>query len=314
MENRYYTVMVIPERSSVVKKWVVRTKQIHIFLGVLGAVLLVGLVTFMMTLRYFTQYGDFKEAQLQNRFLEGKLQLLQDKLAASEATLVRIQNFEQKLRVLAKLDQQPSVGGFGPISGEEQEIFLKGKKNQDKGSEQLAAQESSHHGFRVRSLELTADELVSKASFQEQSLQQLYELLKDQRSILSSTPSIWPAKGWLTSRFGYRTSPFTGESKAHAGIDIAANTGTRVVAPADGIVTQVGYEDGYGKVLSISHGYGLSTKYGHNSEILVKVGQKVKRGETICLIGSTGRATGPHLHYEVHVNGVPINPAKYILN
>ena len=303
--------MLIPERSSGVKKWIVPLKKIKIIIGSIAAVTFFCMLTFMITVRYFIKQGEFNDVQLQNRFLEGKLQLVQDKLASSEATLVRIQNFEQKLRVLAKLDQQPVVGGFGPITGEEQEIFLKGQKD---AASSTNAIDDAKHGFRVKSMEITADELVSRSSMQEQSLQQLYELLKDQRSILSSTPSVWPAKGWVTSRFGYRTSPFTGESQAHAGIDIAAPTGTRVIAPADGVVTSVTYEDGYGKVLTINHGYGVTTKYGHNSEILVKSGQRIRRGETLSLIGSTGRATGPHLHYEVRMNGIPVNPSRYILN
>lgn len=307
--------MLIPERSSGVKKWIVPLKKVKIFVGALAATTFVCLLTFMITVRYFIKQAEFNDVQLQNRFLEGKLQLVQDKLASSEATLVRIQNFEQKLRVLAKLDQQQTVGGFGPITGEEQEIFLKGQKDPATSTQNASSSlDDAKHGFRLKSMEITADELVVRSSMQEQSLQQLYELLKDQRSILSSTPSVWPAKGWLTSRFGYRTSPFTGESQAHAGIDIAAPTGTRVVAPADGVVTSVTYENGYGKVLVINHGYGVTTRYGHNSEILVKSGQRVRRGETISLIGSTGRATGPHLHYEVRLNGIPVNPARYILN
>ena len=99
----------------------------------------------------------------------------------------------------------------------------------------------------------------------------------------------------------------------HEGLDIAANPGTPVVAPADGMVTYAGYDAGYGKLIVIDHGYGVETRYGHNSEIQVAVGQKVRHGQRIAAVGSTGRSTGPHLHYEVRVNGQPIDPLNYIL-
>ncbi|MEZ4819129.1 MAG: M23 family metallopeptidase [Bdellovibrionota bacterium] len=166
----------------------------------------------------------------------------------------------------------------------------------------------------TESLQLDLGRVTKRASLQEQSLQELYELLKDQRSILASTPSIKPVDGYYTSGFGYRISPFTGNRQMHAGIDLYAPIGTPVHSTADGVVTRVANDAGYGKFLVISHGYGYSSLYGHNSKILVKVGQRIKRGQTISLVGKTGRSTGPHLHYEVKLNGVAINPVKYILN
>jgi murein DD-endopeptidase MepM/ murein hydrolase activator NlpD len=118
----------------------------------------------------------------------------------------------------------------------------------------------------------------------------------------------------VTSGFAYRKSPFTNEREFHEGLDISARTGTEVIAPADGVVSEIGKTYGFGNLLIISHGYGLKTTYGHLSSILVRKGQKVKRGEKIALTGSTGRTTGPHLHYEVALNGVPVNPLNYILN
>jgi murein DD-endopeptidase MepM/ murein hydrolase activator NlpD len=120
--------------------------------------------------------------------------------------------------------------------------------------------------------------------------------------------------GWKTSSFGYRRSPFTGRRELHKGLDIAAPNGSPIIAPADGVVTYSARKGLMGNMISIKHGYGLLTRYGHLSKMLKKKGEKVERGEIIALVGSTGRSTGPHLHYEVRLNGVPVNPEKYILN
>ena len=145
-----------------------------------------------------------------------------------------------------------------------------------------------------------------------QAQQDVRNLLNDQISISRSTPRGWPTRGWLSSYFGKRKSPFTGRTVMHEGLDIAANTGTPVVAPADGIVARVEYSSTYGNTVVIDHGYGYQTLYAHNSRNLVKVGQRVKRGERIAQVGNTGVSTGSHLHYEVHLNGVPIDPRVFL--
>jgi len=143
--------------------------------------------------------------------------------------------------------------------------------------------------------------------------QQLAKFLKERRSVLAATPSIWPVRGWVTSSFGMRISPFTGRSQFHHGLDISTRTGSNIRAPADGVVTFVGRSGGYGKILVINHGNGLVTRYGHLRSFAVKIGQKVKRDQVIAYVGNSGRSTGPHLHYEVMLAGVPTNPMYYIL-
>jgi murein DD-endopeptidase MepM/ murein hydrolase activator NlpD len=130
----------------------------------------------------------------------------------------------------------------------------------------------------------------------------------------STVPSIWPLRGQITAGFGQRLDPFSGEGVFHSGVDICAHFGTRVEAPADGIVLQAGagVESGYGNAIVVDHGYGMTTKYGHLSKIFVVVGQEVKRGQVIGAVGMTGKTTGPHLHYEVIVNDTPVNPMKYL--
>ena len=120
-------------------------------------------------------------------------------------------------------------------------------------------------------------------------------------------------RGWVTSDFSVRLDPYTGERVMHEGLDVAAALGSKVRAPADGTVVFAGVEGGYGRVLVVDHGYGLKTRYGHLLKTDVKVGDKVHRGQAIAQVGNSGRSTGPHLHYEVRVNGVADNPRKFIL-
>jgi len=128
----------------------------------------------------------------------------------------------------------------------------------------------------------------------------------------TAVPSIWPVRGQITAGFGQRMDPFSGEDAFHNGIDISVPFGTRVEAAADGIVLEAGPESGYGNEILIDHGYGFITKYGHLSRIFVVVGQVLQRGQVIGAVGMTGKTTGPHLHYEVHVKDTPVNPTKYL--
>jgi murein DD-endopeptidase MepM/ murein hydrolase activator NlpD len=160
----------------------------------------------------------------------------------------------------------------------------------------------------------TLDQLKQAADVETQSLEQLLSHLEDQSARLGATPSIAPTHGWVTSGFGYRTSPFTSSREFHRGLDIAGRMKTPVLAPADGEVRIAGHARALGKTITITHGYGIETVYGHLAEVLVKPGAKVKRGQQIGLMGNTGRSTGPHLHYQVEVNGKPVNPQNYILD
>jgi murein DD-endopeptidase MepM/ murein hydrolase activator NlpD len=314
MANRYYTFMVVPERSSRVKKWVISRKAVQALLGTAVGLIVLLLVTTVMTLRYLARSGEFNEALLKNQVLESQIKSLEGQISGVDATLVRVQNFEQKLRNLARLDSPNAGPGIGPISPEEQAAIANLDAGVEAAKVTLDERLPAEYGYRMKSMEKSILSLGTRASLQEQSLQDVYELLKDQQSLLASTPSIWPSRGFVSSQFGYRISPFTGLRQLHEGIDVGAPFGSKVIAPADGTVTYVGTDAGYGKVLVINHGYGVVTRYGHNSEILVKPGQRVSRGDAIALVGDTGRTTGAHLHYEVRLNGVPVNPYRYILN
>ncbi|MFH1018236.1 MAG: M23 family metallopeptidase [Pseudomonadota bacterium] len=314
MGNRYYTFMVVPERSSHVTKWVLSRNTLIWALSAVAFLMVLTVVTAFTTLRYLAKSGEFEEALLKNQYLEGQLRNLHNQLSTVDSTLVRVQNFEQKLRILARLDTVQQNPGIGPITVEEQEAISSMENGTKVAMLMPGEKEPSEYAYRVKSLELSIDDLSARASLQEQSLQEVYELLKDQQSLLSATPSIWPAQGFVSSQFGYRVSPFTGMKQLHEGLDIAAPWGAKVLAPANGTVTFVGTDPSYGKVVILNHGYGVVTRYGHNSEILVKLGQRVSRRDPVSLVGATGRTTGSHLHYEVRVDGVPVNPNRYLLN
>ncbi len=154
--------------------------------------------------------------------------------------------------------------------------------------------------------------LKSDASSEEARIKKLMSYFEQRNSIMACTPSIWPVRGFITSKFGYRNSPIYGTTEFHCGLDIANDVGTPVHAAADGTVSAAGFSSSYGNYVKLQHGYGMATMYCHLSKIDVQEGQRVSKDEVIGAIGNTGHSTGPHLHYEVLVNGVPVNPMKYI--
>ncbi|MBW2057348.1 MAG: peptidoglycan DD-metalloendopeptidase family protein [Deltaproteobacteria bacterium] len=230
---------------------------------------------------------------------KSKLRLVADRISHLETQISKIREFDSKLRVVANLEPPPSttsgIGGPTPKDVREEMIL---QENQ---------------AGLVRQMKADLERLAMEAQVEQASLQRLETLLQGKREQLACTPSILPARGWISSGFGYRISPFTGTIQMHEGIDISNAVGTPIVAPADGLVVKVGREYGYGKVIVINHGYGIITLYGHLHKTHVKIGQKVKRGDLIGEVGNTGRSTGPHLHYEVRVRNVPVDPRKYIL-
>ncbi len=166
----------------------------------------------------------------------------------------------------------------------------------------------------VRAIHRSLDELESNIEQRQEKYAEFEKFLDEQKMLLASTPSIWPTRGWLSSRFGYRTSPFNSKREFHRGIDISARRGAPVVSPANGMVVFNGWKRGYGRVIIIKHARGFKTKYAHLKKSLVKKGQYVKKGMKIGSVGSSGRTTGSHLHYEVHLNNATVNPLRYIFN
>ena len=246
------------------------------------------------------QYLALDELKKENIAQKIELNEFTRKIGDVESQLVRLKVFDKKLRILANIET-PTEGVSMGMGGNALETgtFLSPVEKRD----ELVT--------KMRS-DLTL--LESETTLREKSFVELKSHLSEQSSLLASTPSIKPARGWVSSEFGKRKSPFTGLTQKHTGLDIANRVGTPIISTADGIVLYVGRKRALGKVVIINHGYGIKTVYGHLSKAVVKKGQKVKRGVKIAEMGNTGRSTGPHIHYDVVVNGVSVNPKTYILN
>ena len=238
----------------------------------------------------------------ENRQKEAQLVALTDKIDKINSKMVELIEFDNKLKVMADLEPGEDNSQFLGVGGPDTSLM-----DSDYSVENA-------HKKLVRLMHQSLDNLDAAISVETEEKNELFMFLENQKSILACTPSIWPAKGWPNDGFGYRKSPFTGKKEFHEGLDISAQKGSPVITPADGYVSFVGKSNSFGNYITISHGYGYKTRYGHLSKTLVTKGQAVKRGEKIGLIGSTGRSTGPHLHYEVHRNDVPVDPKIYILD
>jgi murein DD-endopeptidase MepM/ murein hydrolase activator NlpD len=244
--------------------------------------------------------------------------------------LTSMKEVNQRLRVMLGIEA-PKVGDqFNGRGGEETPLpegsTLNSVERPARGESELqpsAVNQSDTAGSGPK--ELDQQELVAavkqgigwlakEADVQEQTLQELSSAAEQKSSRWAATPSIWPVKGWVTSGFGPRVSPFTEKPAWHDGLDIGAAANAPVQAPAQGRVTSVGFDPKLGNVVKLDHGFGIETLYGHLAKTLVKEGQRVKRGDVVGLVGSSGLATGPHLHYMVKVNGQTFDPTKYILD
>jgi murein DD-endopeptidase MepM/ murein hydrolase activator NlpD len=231
-----------------------------------------------------------------------QIQKFADQINSLKSELVALNDFENKIRIIAnieKTDNQDSLFGVGGSIPEnlEAQIPLQNK-----------------HNRLIREMHEQTQQLETASITQKEGFESVYKFLEDHRNLLASTPAVRPTQGWTTSDFGYRISPFTGLREFHKGLDIATRKGTPIIATADGTVTYVGKKGLLGKTIVVDHGHGMVTRYAHLDKALKKRGNKVKRGDIIARVGTTGRTTGPHLHYEVHLNGMQTNPKKYILN
>ncbi len=242
------------------------------------------------------------ELQKENALQKEQIVFMARRIDQVNQEMNELRELDHKLKVMVNLETGEGDEQFQGVGGSDPAL-LDPKKSIARVDREL-----------VRAMHRSLDNLNSDINSSKEDKAGLQEFLENQKMLLASTPSIWPAKGWLSSRFGYRKSPFTDKKEFHKGLDISTRKGSPIVASADGTVSFTGRDQGYGRVVIIRHGYGLKTKYAHLKKSLVKKGQYVKRGETIGLVGHSGRTTGSHLHYEVHLNGVPVNPLRYVLN
>ncbi len=203
------------------------------------------------------------------------------------------------------------------ITDETQQQELKNLLAQMRSEEQLPAKSDSDQTVFAKSGGPETPQFPETAensnNFQNENIKSAFESPKINGLSEENTPNIWPRIGKINNEFGWRRNPFGGRSyENHPGIDIDGERGDQVIAPANGVVLKTGWSGGYGNMLEIDHGNGLTTRYGHLSKIEVEVGQEITRGQEIALIGTTGRSTGPHLHYEVRIDNQSVNPRSYL--
>lgn len=302
MSRDTLTVIILPDGAGRPRTLAVKRSRLKlaglsvlVFVGafVLMAVSYHGLRRQVTELNYLQTEASTQRAKVASMVQE--LDDLQDRFQ-------RLQEMDRKLRLLVSLEPssnakpQAGLGGPDPSSASSESVFI-----------------TDRQSTLMENMRLELAKLKDAAALQEGSFKEIHNAFKEMRSKLASTPSIWPVRGWMTSGFGRRISPFTGRRVLHTGIDIATRKGAIVTAPADGVVVRVSSEYDFGKLVEIDHGFGVVTRYGHNSNILVRPGHRVRRGEPISRVGNSGRSTGPHLHYEVRLNGVPVNPKRYIV-
>lgn len=290
MARKFYTIFILPDAHA-------RFRKIHFSKGfllsvgsLLGIVLLAGAVAPHLLFKVQAQSEALRRLSDENRRLQEENKHFEASLTELGGVVGAIEDRAKKLAKAVGLERTSSSAPSGGLSGPS-----------TAGRDTLQAMlDEEMEALRTRSQRL------------DQSFDQLDEVLRARERVLASTPTGYPVTGFCSEGYGWRNDPITGEREFHQGMDIVAPGGTIVVAPADGVVTNAGRATGYGKMVQLAHGYGYQTRFGHLSEILVRPGQRVRRGDSLGRVGSTGHSTGPHLHYEVFKAGRAVNPARYV--
>ncbi|MCK5681116.1 M23 family metallopeptidase [bacterium] len=308
MESKdQYTLVLFRTGNGVHRKLVVPVRQVKwammlvapavtaLFVGALVAIAL-----YLVNLHNINDYGklakETRELEKQVSFFSQRMTDLQDRFTSLRESNARVKVMAN-LAVIPGQVEIVSLGGPDPLA-----------------AELTVSSIDAERKLQLAGMHRELQRLELGFAREEGELKHLSTHLKEQQTLLNFTPSVWPVRGWISSHFGYRVSPFTGRRELHKGLDIVNRRGTPVVVSADGRVVFAGYKRGYGKMVIVDHGLEKITKYGHLSKISVQSGDSVTRGQELGKLGSTGRSTGPHLHYEVVVNGKPVNPVDYLLD
>ena len=283
------------------------------------AIVLVGLLVILLGFGIWGVARQIEVLQLrqENQLQKEQLKLLDQKVEVLDKKMKTLDELDQNIRNMIKGTESGTVPkAEGTTQGKEEKEDPSPKSvNKTCTTTQLSAHISSldrQAQRRMVSMYTLYNVLKDGVGKDIWELQSMLAMEGDATDANSHMPSIWPAKGVISSTFGARQDPVYGGGAFHEGLDIANDTGTTVVATAAGTVTYAGYSGGYGNLIEIDHGNGFMTKYGHNSALLVQTGMTVKKGQSIALMGSTGKSTGSHVHYEVRVNGVATDPLLFL--
>jgi murein DD-endopeptidase MepM/ murein hydrolase activator NlpD len=301
MAKRRWTLVLVPHGSEPSRILEVSYNLLRVAAIVVGGIVVLALLAGYATISHTTDLSRTVRLQQENASLAREIGELHGRLVSLADTISQISQRDARIRVLANLE---------PIDPQVQEAGIGGPATTPEPG--LAGTT----GIARRSAEVRVDlsALIRRANLLASSFKEAADSLSVHTARLAATPSIMPTQGWLSSAFSsMRTHPILHMARPHEGIDVSAPMGSPIEAPAAGVVTDAGWETGYGNTITINHGFGIVTKFAHASKLLVKTGQRVSRGQRIALVGNSGLATGPHLHYEVHVNGRPVNPLKYVL-
>lgn len=297
MAKKFFSVIIVPHSKTNFKTLTFSKRSVKFFLG--GAAL-----AFVVLCLFLVDYFSMTVIRSKYRVLTKEHTEQQEKISSYEAsikdlktTISSFEGYAKKLNVMMGLKSPDVIQGEPGLGGGDPGL---------EGAAGPAPDSQSISFSAIQNLNLKADSV-------EKNLGSLVNMLESQMARLATTPTIWPAQGWVSSLFGYRMDPFTGKRTFHRGIDIATNFGNPVVATADGSVVKAVFDKFYGRTVIISHGGGIVTQYCHLDKYVVRAGQKIKRGELLGYVGKTGKALGPHLHYEVRVNNTSANPYNYIL-
>lgn len=300
--DRRWTILIVPHGAHGTRSVEVSARAFK-WLASVGSIALTGLLVFAgMTLTRSINLTRLDRMEDVNRLLGQELEIARQQMAELKDTLEAVTVRDRQMRLVA---------GLEPTDADVQLAGIGGPVGAWSEREQLLADGGT--GREALDLRLDLDGLIRRANLLAGSFVEASESLTAHTERLSRTPSIMPTQGYLSSRFARsRVHPIFHEARAHEGIDISAPMGTPIRASAAALVVDVGTASGYGLIVTLDHGYGLVTRYAHLSKALVRPGQRVKRGEEVALVGNSGIATAPHLHYEVIVNGRQQDPMKYI--
>jgi len=299
MSSRRYTVLIADRSSGVVRRVTVSLRSV-------GAV-----VTTVLMLPVLIGLGAKWSANIDNHQLRTTNQALQVENGNFRETTGELTTQIQSLEGV--IDELGARAALDPAQAKAmQKLPALVKARAAGGTSDTSAALSNVLSTSLVSPEDTFGVLRSLLQGIESRLRNVRRDVERQEALAAATPSIWPAKGWLTGSFGGRPDPFTGEPAFHQGLDISTEKGQPVYATADGRVETASYTGDYGNLITLRHDFGLTTRYGHLSKFNVKVGESVRRGDIIAYVGSTGRSTGAHLHYEIMANGKLINPLQLL--